>query len=141
MNRKQFLGDPEVAELVTWLAGFAGRVPVELNIGSSARVPQGVVRTVHGFDGVIDTYVWRADWTDDRGSSVKSLCWDSTARSLKRLGETLRAALASESDEAAMRACQAIFERGGERKSSVGARPFLEAKRASGQLVLSQGSA
>ncbi|CAE6961266.1 hypothetical protein [Paraburkholderia domus] len=135
MNRKQFLDDPEVAEFVTWLAGFAGRVPVELNIGRSGRVPQGVVKTVHGLDGVIDTYVWRADWTDDRGSSVKSLCWDSTARSLKRLGETLRAALASESDEAAMRACHAIFEWGGERNISVGARPFLEAKRASGQLV------
>ncbi|MFM0362163.1 hypothetical protein [Paraburkholderia sediminicola] len=135
MNRKQFLDDPEVAEFVTWLVGFAGRLRVELNIGRSRRVPQRVVKTVQGLDGVIDAYVWRAEWTDDRGASIESLCWDSTACSLKRLGETFRAALASESEEAAMRACHAIFEWAGERNIGVGARPFLEAKRASGQLI------
>lgn len=135
MNRKQFLDDPEVAEFVTWLAAFAGRLRVELNIGRSRRVPEGVVKTVHGFDGVIDAYVWHAGWNDDNNSPVESLDWDSTARSLKRLGETFRAALASQSDEATMRACLAAFEWGGERNIAVGARPFLEAKRASGQLV------
>lgn len=135
MDRKQFLEDPEVAEFVTWLAGFAGGLPVNLDIGRSGRVPPGVVKMVHGFDGVIETYVWRAKWTDEGGALVESLCWDSTARSLQRLGARLREALASKSDETAMRACHAIFEWGGERNSSVGARRFLKAKHVSGQLV------
>ncbi|AUT75756.1 hypothetical protein C2L64_46370 [Paraburkholderia hospita] len=135
MNQQQFLNDIEVNAFVEWLAGFADRLLVDLNINRSARVPTAVVRHVQGFDSLTDTYVWRANWEDDDGTQVDSLCWDSTAQSLARLGKKLRTALESQSADAVMTACEAIFRWGGERNSGRGARPFLNVKHANGQLV------
>lgn len=135
MNREEYLADTEVASFVTWLAGMAGSLPVNLDIKKSERVPHGVAKLVHGFDGVIASYIWKAEWTDDSEAPVQSLCWDSTARSLKRLGAKLKEALASESADVVVQTCHAIFEWGGDRNPGKGARPFLGAKHASGQLV------
>lgn len=135
MNQQQFLDDIEVNAFVEWLAGFADRLLVNLNINRSARVPTAVARNVQGFDNLIDSYVWRANWEDDDGTQVDSLCWDSTAQSLARLGKKLRTALESKSAQAVMTACEAILRWGGERNASRGARPFLKAKHVNGQLV------
>ncbi|GJH02728.1 hypothetical protein [Paraburkholderia terrae] len=135
MNQQQYLNDIEVNAFVDWLAGFADRLLVDLNINRSARVPTAVVRNVQGFDNLIDSYIWRANWEDDDGTQVDSLCWDSTAQSLARLGKRMRAALESQSAEAVMTACAATFRWGGERNAGRGARPFLKEKHANGQLV------
>lgn len=135
MNREQFLAKPDVDGFVEWLSSFSATVVADLNIGRSAYVPRAIVGTVRGFDAILDTYAWRASWTDTNGETVDSLHWDSTARSLDRLGRSLRDALTAGSADGARHACGMVFRWGGERDPNKGARPFIEQQFAAKRLV------
>jgi len=127
VTRRSFLNDPDVDQFIGWLSNSWENIIVDFAIKSSKQVPGGLNKRVIGFDSVIASYIWTAEW-QNVGAAVRSSCWKSTVASLQQLQKMLQAGINSGCDVAAWAACDAIFKWGGERNPKHGARPFLLAK-------------
>lgn len=122
MKKNQFLANSEVNNFVSWLVANLPTLPINLRIGKSRFVPNGVNEDLIGFDKVLKHYIWNSTGTS--GGS-----WTGTKSCLTGLSNALRTAVAKNDDGGTFKACEDILAWGGDRNSKVGAYPFLERKK------------
>lgn len=130
MNRQQF--QEAARDFITWAGKFRcdadghlvlvtegalAKLPIDLNIPKSSKVPFGVCQKTPFF-ALTRLYSWRA-------SEMVEGSFSETRAKL----ETLSCAIAQvKNDTDALEACMAILRWGGDRNSKVGALPFLQSQ-------------
>jgi hypothetical protein len=153
-TKDEFLKDPDVTDLLDWLAGTcqrelsitsgaspwrpmtsAGRPwapwPIcDLRIPTSRFVPRPISGRFFGFDHVIPNYLWKSSWIEPGPPAIEvaSDDWATTVHSLDRLSTWLRGELHAGATPGApglLNACLEVLRWGGDRDPRVGATPFL----------------
>lgn len=119
-----------------WLADLLPKLPVNLNIKSSSRVPGGIERECSGVEDVLDSYRWKASWTDADGAKHESIDWRTTQDSISKLRSwLLESVCGASSDDEFQKACLAVVSwGGGTRSGDKGAKGFVLKKSKQGDL-------
>lgn len=128
MDKQTFLSTPDVRSFTDWLAACHPHLSIKLDIKSSRYVPGGVRANLVGLDTLLSHYRWRTH-DSEQGD------WEETRETLRTLGANLRRAMENEDEDGVLEACRQILIWGGDRRSQVGALPYLSGLHEQGRLV------
>ena len=126
-KEKKFLLNGDVQDFIDWLASACRTLAIKLDIPSSSKAPGGVKVTVNGIQSVTQYYKWKTTWHDPSQPHPVSVTWSQTRDSLAHISKRLCGAIISRNDHAAKSICSEILQFGGDRNSTVGTMPFLNA--------------
>jgi hypothetical protein len=137
MNKELFLKCQHVRGFVDWALATLPHIQIDLDVSKAGsgralnKLGPGVKGRFRGIDAVVNAYQWRSAYLykNEVGSTCLSTDWDSTHKSLKKLGSWLRQEVMSKNREGVLLATQSIVIWGGDlahkKASPKGAMPFL----------------